>query len=179
MIPCLCGMLLLQMGILAKTKQLDKRTGKQMTKQTVTLFTVGYEGRNIDSYIELLLGENVRVLCDVRKNPISRKYGFSKKRLQVICEEAGIEYIHLPSLGIDSRHRQNLNSDGDYQKLFRFYKNKILKHETESIKAINDLLHSKKRVAITCFEKEPAMCHRGCIADSLRRQPAFAEVRNL
>ena len=167
------------MGIPVKTKQPDQRTGRPMAKQTITLFTVGYEGRDIASYIELLLGENIRVLCDVRKNPISRKYGFSKKRLQSICEEAGIEYVHMPSLGIDSRYRQNLNSYGDYQKLFRFYKSKILKHETESLETINNLLYNKKRVAITCFEKEPAMCHRGCIADSLRRQPALTKIRNL
>ena len=179
MIPGLRDMLWLQMGVPVKTKQPAQRPGRPRAKQTATLFTVGYEGRDIASYIELLLGENVRVLCDVRKNPISRKYGFSKKRLRAICEEAGIEYIHMPSLGIDSRHRQNLNSDDDYQKLFRFYRSKILKHETESLEMINELLSSKKKVAITCFEKEPAMCHRGCIADSLRRQPAFAEVRNL
>ena len=43
--------------------------------------TIGYEGRTLENYLNELLRSGVTVLCDVRRNPISRKYGFSKNTL--------------------------------------------------------------------------------------------------
>lgn len=45
------------------------------------LFTIGYEGRSLEKYLNILIQKNIKILCDVRKNPISRKYGFSKKNI--------------------------------------------------------------------------------------------------
>ncbi|WP_348602891.1 DUF488 family protein [Bartonella tribocorum] len=42
-------------------------------------FTIGYEGKSLENYLNCLLENNIKILCDVRKNPISRKYGFSKR----------------------------------------------------------------------------------------------------
>ncbi len=46
------------------------------------LFTIGYEGRTLESYLNLLIRGGVTLLCDVRRNAISRKYGFSKTTLE-------------------------------------------------------------------------------------------------
>ncbi len=40
------------------------------------LFTIGYEGRGIEAFIDILIWNDSRILCDVRKNPISRKLVF-------------------------------------------------------------------------------------------------------
>ena len=150
-----------------------------MSKHAFILFTVGYEGRTINSYIELLLRYNIKVLCDVRKNPLSRKYGFSKKRLAATCQVANIEYVHMPDLGIDSRYRRNLNSEEAYHKLFKFYTRSILKHANESLDSIENLLKNRRRVALMCFEEKSTLCHRGRIADSLRRRRIPTEIVNL
>lgn len=42
------------------------------------LFSVGYEGRDLSDFVELLQENGVTVLLDVRLNAISRKPGFSK-----------------------------------------------------------------------------------------------------
>ena len=47
------------------------------------LFTIGYEGKNIENFINILLHNDVRRLCDLRKNPLSRKFGFSKKSYNI------------------------------------------------------------------------------------------------
>ncbi len=44
------------------------------------LSTIGYEGRSLENYLNELLRSGVTLLCDVRRNPLSRKYGFSKSR---------------------------------------------------------------------------------------------------
>ena len=59
------------------------------------LLTIGYEGLSIDAYLNKLIINNVLVLVDVRANPVSRKYGFSKRILQNHIEKTNIHYIHL------------------------------------------------------------------------------------
>ena len=55
------------------------QTKPQQTEQV--LFTIGYEGITNEAYLNKLIKNNVKLLCDVRKNPLSRKYGFSKSEL--------------------------------------------------------------------------------------------------
>jgi len=69
------------------------------TRQPAGLLTIGYEGRSLESYLNELLRAGVTLLCDVRGNPFSRKYGFSKSTLSKACEAVGIRYEHLPELG--------------------------------------------------------------------------------
>ena len=61
--------------------------------------TVGYERRTVDELITALTEAAVEVLVDVRLTPLSRKPGLSKKRLAVLLQAAGIDYLHLPHLG--------------------------------------------------------------------------------
>ena len=69
------------------------------------LATIGYEGRSYEAYLNLLLGAGISRLCDVRRNPFSRRCGFSKRLLAQGCEEPGIRYEPFPELGIASQHR--------------------------------------------------------------------------
>jgi uncharacterized protein (DUF488 family) len=88
------------------------------------IVTIGYEGRNIDQFLSILVENKIRVLVDVRKNAFSRKIGFSKKQLITTLEMRGISYLHLPELGIESAQRQNLTKEG-LIKLFRRYSQEL------------------------------------------------------
>jgi len=131
------------------------------------LFTIGYEGLSLEEYLNKLLINNVKVLCDVRKNPLSMKYGFSKNQLNNACSGVGIEYVHFPEFGIESRHRQTLNSQKDYDMLFEKYRNTTLKSSKPFLNRIEKLIQFKKRIALTCFEANPNQCHRKQVADKL------------
>ena len=148
--------------------------------KTVTLLTIGYQGRAINDYMKALSEEKVAVLCDVRKNPISRKPGFSKKSLMTHCQKNSIVYIHLPNLGVDSKHRQNLKNQTDYDKLFKFYIAEILNNVEDDLKAIMDFVKDEKTVALTCFEVDAGVCHRQCIANRLKQSKEVKiKVHNL
>ena len=147
--------------------------------QAKCLFTIGYEGRSIDDYMNILIKNNVQVLFDVRKNPISRKYGFSKKSLQKIAENLGIKYLHIPKLGISSHLRKSLNSEVDYKKLFLFYKKTILDVQKEELIKIVAQLNYKKRIALTCFELDSSFCHRHCISSSLKQLNSGLNIKHL
>ena len=87
------------------------------------LFTIGYEGLSLERYLTKLIQNNVNILYDLRRNPLSRKFGFSKGVLSETLPKFSIEYKHIPELGIISQKRQNLNSDSDYVELFDEYSN--------------------------------------------------------
>ncbi len=130
------------------------------------LFTIGYEGRTIENVINTLLRNNVQLLCDVRKNALSRKFGFSKRKLAHITEAVGIHYVHLPGLGIETEKRRPLESREDYQVLFKAYE-KTLPEKQEYLAQVDSLLKRYSRLALMCFEREANMCHRHVIRDYL------------
>jgi Protein of unknown function, DUF488 len=138
------------------------------------LFTIGYEGISLESYFNKLIKSSVNVLCDVRKNPISQKIGFAKPTLSRVCESLGIQYVHIPELGIEGEKRQNLNCQADYEALFSYYENKCLTKQGIYINKIINLLQDNDRVALTCFEAHECQCHRGRVAKALLNHPDWA-----
>lgn len=104
------------------------------------LSTIGYEGVYLEKYINRVIVEEIRVLCDVRKNAYSQKYGFSKTPLERACVGVVIQYIHISALGIESNKRQNLQSVKDYDVLFDEYEEYILSNRTDELSFIDNLL---------------------------------------
>jgi uncharacterized protein (DUF488 family) len=147
--------------------------GMQKVRQQVKtynepmLFTIGYEGISLETYINKLIISDVKVLCDVRKNAFSQKYGFSKSQLEKACQGVGIKYVHIPALGIESELRKNLISQKDYDILFDNYEQTTLNTNDAYIEVIFNFLNNDKRVALTCFEKSPMQCHRSRITKRL------------
>lgn len=136
-----------------------------MTIHETGIVTIGYEGRNIDQFLFILVENNVGKLIDVRKNAFSRKYGFSKNPLKSALEKKDISYLHMPELGIESAQRQNLTKEG-FSELFRRYAEELeIKEDLlDTIKS----LAQKERVALMCFEARETDCHRGVIAHRFR-----------
>jgi uncharacterized protein (DUF488 family) len=137
------------------------------------LFTIGYEGISLETYINRLIINDIRILCDVRKNAFSQKYGFSKSQLKTTCEGVGIEYRHIPDLGIVSEKRQTLNTQADYDILFDDYKQTVLQYNTRDVACLFDLLKHNKRISLTCFEANINQCHRKHIAEVITHLPDF------
>lgn len=131
------------------------------------LQTIGYEGHTLESYLDILLRTGVTLLCDVRRNPLSRKYGFSKRALAAACATVGVRYEHLPALGISSDKRQRLESQADYDALFCEYENESLPKQAVPLAEIADWIRGGDRVALTCYEHLPHQCHRHCVAEAL------------
>lgn len=132
-----------------------------------SLFTIGYEGVTLEAYLKRLIVNDVHLLCDVRKNAYSQKYGFSKAQLEKACRGVGIEYIHIPDLGIDSDKRRELKSQKDYDDLFDEYERTTLVKNRESLLRVLSLIDEYERVALTCFERDPMQCHRTRVARAL------------
>lgn len=138
--------------------------------KTAAVSTIGYEGRTLESYLNELLRAGITLLCDVRRNPISRKFGFSKGTLAKGCEGVGIRYEHLPELGIASEQRRSLETQADCDALFEEYERESLPKQGEALARIRGWIRSGNRVALTCYERLPEQCHRHCVAEVLERE---------
>lgn len=155
-------------------EELDKVKGIKNALVGKVLFTIGYEGVSLESYLNKLLKYGIRVLVDVRKNPQSMKYGFNKKQLDSACNDIGISYMHFPELGIESDKRQELNSQNDYNILFKEYKKKVLPCTVDIQDVVVKLIAEHGRVALTCFEANICQCHRKPLAESISKLPDFS-----
>jgi uncharacterized protein (DUF488 family) len=149
----------------AKTREMIQKANPP--KRNAGLLTIGYEGKTLEGYLNQLLQESVTLLCDVRRNPISRKFGFSKSTLSNACQNVGIRYEHLPELGIASEERQELRTQADYDALFADYERKQLPKQTAALTKLISWMKEGHRVALTCFELHPQQCHRHCVAEAL------------
>jgi hypothetical protein len=54
------------------------------------LLTIGYAGYDPDSFVARLRDHGVETIVDIRQNPVSRKRGFSKSKLERFLGEHGI-----------------------------------------------------------------------------------------
>lgn len=160
--------------------ELEKVTKAKPKGKKTVLFTIGYEGISLEEYLVRLLKNDIKVLVDVRNNPLSMKYGFSKSQLKKYCASLGIDYVHIPEVGIQSEQRQELNTQSDYDKLFAVYRKNNLSKTTNSQNEILKLLKEHKRIALTCFEANICQCHRKHLAEAIETLPDFNyEVKHI
>ena len=137
------------------------------------LFTIGYEGKTLERYLNQLIAQRIGLLCDVRRNSVSMKFGFSKNQLRGAVEAVGIQYLHVPELGIESGKRRQLKCPADYTALFDEYRRTTLKASDGKLGEITNLIRKHRRVALTCFEADHLQCHRACVVDALQSQAGF------
>jgi len=76
--------------------------------------TIGYEGSSLEGYLNRLLHAGVTLLCDVRRNPLSRKYGFSKSTLAKSTRDTRPETFH-PVDVLDITHLGHLGTDDGWR----------------------------------------------------------------
>jgi len=133
------------------------------------LFTIGYEGRDIDSFLNILIHNQIDILIDVRKNPFSMNFSFTRSKLEKYLGKVDIQYTHIPELGINGELRKNLVTRSDYQILFKRYEATTLKENHEQVERIIGL-GEDHRAALLCFEADVNLCHRGIIARDIERQ---------
>jgi uncharacterized protein (DUF488 family) len=139
------------------------------SKRTIAspaVYTIGYENSSVDAFLNALIVYGMSRLIDIRNNPLSRRFGFSKRTLSNLCEKIGIEYVHFPELGIKSEDRKSLSDFESYRKLLNHYEKNILPHKIEALNQTVSLIKEKSSVFM-CFEKDAQWCHRGRVANKI------------
>jgi uncharacterized protein (DUF488 family) len=129
-------------------------------------YSLGYEGLNLDQYIEVLKAHGITLIIDVRETAWSYKPGFSKKPLEERLSSENISYIHLKSAGNPSRNRKLGLPQNEVIELYRRH----LNTNTSCLDEIYKLMKSvgdSGGVCLLCFEAQPHDCHRTVILNKL------------
>lgn len=141
-------------------------------------FTLGYEGMPLEALLALLQANGVAAVIDVRKLPLSRKPGFSKRGLAAALATEGIGYSHLPGLGTPKPLRDAVKKDHDYEAFFAAMR-QHLQGQQGDLAAAHALVLAQPS-ALLCVEAAHTHCHRLTVAELLiERSNGALEVRHL
>lgn len=141
------------------------------------LYTIGYEGRTLPQFIDLLKESGIQRLVDVRERPLSRKKGFSKTPLSEALGEVGIAYETVRELGNPIEIR-DLWKDGELPEGKRRYRSLLENGRSKHVEYVLELAEAEV-VALMCFENDPDTCHRTIIAEEAVRHESSVVVQPL
>jgi uncharacterized protein (DUF488 family) len=145
-----------------------------MSQVAGRIYSIGYEGLEVDALAERLAQSKVTVLVDVRLNAISRRKGFSKKALTAALERAGIDYIHEPELGNPQDNRSSFR-EGDGSEGRERMRARLSNGSGAALRRLVDLARSD-RVAVLCVERDRQRCHRDVITEMAQELEPSIEI---
>jgi uncharacterized protein (DUF488 family) len=132
------------------------------------VLTIGHSNRPIEEFLATLKAHGIERLIDIRTVPRSRHNPqFNRDALPGSLQQAGIAYLHMPSLGGLRHPRKDSINSGWRNDSFRGYADYMQTAEFEN--ALDELIAiaSRERTAIMCAESIPWRCHRSLVADAL------------
>ena len=150
----------------SELKDLVPKNGAKPKAAPIAIYTMGYEDRSVDGFLDKLLRAGVRRIIDVRANPISRKYGFARSSLSSLAGKLGLAYCHYPELGISSAKRRNVQTAAEFRELFGYYERQILPAKADEVTKVAELIQCAPSVLV-CMEKDAVDCHRSRLATRL------------
>ena len=133
----------------------------------MTIYTIGYEGIDINRFLSLLQDNDIETVVDVRELPLSRKPGFSKKVLADMLNLSGLEYIHLPELGCPKPIRNRYRADGNWKRYTQGFLN-YLDTQDEALAHLAAMA-AISNCALLCFEADYNYCHRSMVANAVNQ----------
>ncbi len=160
-------------------KNLDKELQEVLNN---TIYTIGYEGKDIKQFIDLLKKNEIVQLVDVRFSAESiHKPHFSKTVLSGELEREKIKYVHRRDLGVPYDW-QNPYKDGaiPIECFEKYYKWHISTEVGEDFrKFVGDIKDTGKTV-LMCVEKyataqngQKINCHRNTLANLIMETEEF------
>lgn len=135
-----------------------------------TLFTLGYQGHSIVTFLDVLRAHGITMVLDVRERPFSRKPDFTKKRLAAHLEAEQVGYLHLAGLGTPKPIRDEVRRSKNYPAFFAAVTPLIEAQEADLQTAL--ALVRAQTCALLCYEGPARECHRLAVADAMARRAA-------
>jgi uncharacterized protein (DUF488 family) len=123
-------------------------------------FTIGYTGKKTAEIIASLREFDVRTLVDIRQNPVSMyRPELSKRNLRDLLAQHGVDYVHLPELGVPRDIRAKAIETGTRDVIWDWYDENVI------TSFVGSNLHFffnafEHPIALMCTEIDPQECHR-------------------
>lgn len=131
------------------------------------VWTIGHSNHSIDLFTELLAGQSIEIVADVRRFPASRAHPqFGGESLGRSLDAIGIGYQHFPDLGGRRKDRLDQSPNTAWRvEAFNAYADHMQSEAFQ--RSWQQLVQqaSERRAAVMCAEALPWRCHRRLIAD--------------
>lgn len=138
---------------------------------TRELLTVGHSSHTLESLLDLLRGQDVGLVGDVRSVPWSRRHPwFQRAPFARALEASGIAYVFLGD-ALGARPREpGLRDDAGRADFARIAATARFRAGLARVRE----LAARERLALLCAERDPADCHRTLlVCRHLRHDPAL------
>lgn len=129
---------------------------------------IGYQGRDLPAFLAAVTELGTKTLVDVRKDPRSRKRGFSRRTLAEALAGIGVDYRHEPALGNPLDNREGFAAAGAAQEAAHERFRRLLT-DTEAQQALDRVVADAAAgpVAVLCLEADQRRCHRDLVLSAL------------
>ena len=135
---------------------------------TADFYTIGYSGRDIEQFINVIEAASVSTVIDIRNAPVSQyKPDFSKDNLRAHLRKRNINYKHHPDLGVPTDVRRQAADTNDRGIIWEWYQQKIIGNLPDDM--LTNVAKSNGTVAFMCMEVDPEACHRHLVFIELER----------
>lgn len=132
------------------------------------ILTIGHSTHELEAFIDLLRGQEVQTLADVRRYPSSQRMPwFGAAPLADGLGAAGIEYVHLPELGGRRSAVPGSPNGGWRVGQFQGYADHMASEEFGAGLRRLEALAAEHRTAVMCAEAQWWRCHRRLLSDAL------------
>jgi uncharacterized protein (DUF488 family) len=145
-------------------------SGDARDTQRLNLYTLGYQGVDVDLYVSKLKAAGVGVVADVRETPWSHKRGFCKNILSGELSKAGIEYIHVKSAGNPKENRRTAPDLAECLRRYKSYLDDNPRGIVDLIEVVRTAASRNRTVCLTCFERDVIDCHRSILVDAMKKR---------
>jgi len=151
-----------------------------------TLYTIGYEGKNIGDFISILKHNNIEYLIDIRySNESQYKPEFNGTILARELERNGMKYVYKSEYGVPYEW-QNPYKEGaiPFECLDKYYRWRVKKNN--EFQKFLDYVKESGKTALMCYEQyatpkreQKIACHRNILSTIMKETGEFQEVVNL
>jgi len=145
----------------------------------VKIYTIGFTKKSAERFFELLKGNHIDRLIDVRLNPKGQLSGFAKKDdlAYFLRELVDCEYHHFDFLAPSEHILKTYRKDKDWGRYERQFE--TLMDERDVLKELDPAFFTEKSCCLLCSEDTPDKCHRRLVAERLARIWPDVEIVHL
>ena len=143
------------------------------------VFTLGYQGLDLEVYTDTLLSAGVGLLIDVRETAWSYNRRYIKGVLSRTMAAADIEYLHLKECGNPSSNRKTATSVSECLRRYRTH----LRENSDCLITLLDYIRvaadGGRPACLTCYEREPHECHRSILLELISEVHPSIQITHL
>jgi uncharacterized protein (DUF488 family) len=159
-----------RLTLLRCSKRITPGSGVPVTNYQLTLYTLGYQGVDVCTYVRKLKAVGVGIVADVRETPWSHKPGFCKNALSSELSKVGIDYIHVKSAGNPKENRRTAPDLAECLKRYKRYLATNPAGVADLVRVVRTAASQNQTVCLTCFEKDVTECHRSILAAAIKKR---------